>query len=430
MTALLREYDRLANTTEGRNNQLNTSAMALAQIVAGEDPAFDEQQARTTLEEACRRNGLIDDDGYPAFLATLNSGWAKGTGEPRTLAPNPKVTASGFEGRLLDVSAWLAEDHPLPERFGMGKILYREGLHWVAGEPESGKSVLAYQWALDVALSGGRALILDEEAGERDALGKLAALEPDTDRWAKGIDYLPPTGWNLLVNAAAFRQFVLDRGVSMVVVDSAATTLAGAGIEENDNGPVLQFINAVLIPLAKDHGLCVVVIDHKTKTNSDSRWARGAGSKLGAVDFQISVSASVPFSRERNGVIRIVCDKDRFGVHGRGHEWRVDVAVGDGKILPSAIDMGFGGQGVGPVERNTPGELVVLAQAVAAQAGGPLSKTAIKKLICDHKKSENGKGPGSNVAFDAVGEAIKLGLLVSAGPNAWVAAPSEGESRA
>lgn len=105
VTALLREYDRLANTTEGRNNQLNLSAMALAQIVAGEDPAFDEQQARTALEEACRRNGLIDDDGYPAFLATLNSGWAKGTGEPRSLGNAEEAQEHEFE-RAVQERVW------------------------------------------------------------------------------------------------------------------------------------------------------------------------------------------------------------------------------------------------------------------------------------------------------------------------------------
>ncbi|MFI7580560.1 bifunctional DNA primase/polymerase [Kocuria kalidii] len=418
--ALVRETIELATMgpDSGRNERLNISTMKLAQIVAG-GGVLTREMVYGAMKEACTVNGLIDEDGLESVDATFESGWSKGTTEPRLVDGGTTTDASGFEGRLLDIGSWLTEDHPIPERFGMGGILYTEGLHWVAGEPESGKSVLAYQWALDAALAGKRALILDEEAGERDALGKLVALEPRTELWASRIDYLPPTGWDLMVNAASFRQFVLDRGVSVIVVDSAATALAGAGIEENENGPVLRFINAVLIPLAKEHGLCVVVIDHKTKTNSDSRWARGAGSKLGAVDVQISVTASTPFSRDRNGVVKVVCDKDRFGVHGRGHTWRVDVAVGDGTILPSALDMGFEEKGTGKPDLGTPEPLILLAQAVVAKTGRPMSKTKVRDAVKAQAKV------GSTKAHSAVDEAIRLGLLVRAddGEN-WVPAPN------
>ncbi|WP_144836192.1 bifunctional DNA primase/polymerase [Kocuria rosea] len=418
--ALTREIVALANTESGgRNDQLNRSVFALAQIVAG--GGLSRGLVYDAVEEACKQNSLIADKGHAAFRKSFESGWSAGHGQSRTLADGPGV--SGFDARLVDLSTWFKEDHPIPERFGMGGILYEEGLHWIAGEPESGKSVLAYQWALDAIEAGKRVLIVDEEAGERDALGKLSALEPRTDRWESRLDYLPPSGWDLRVNAARFHQFVLDRGVSMVVIDSASTVLGAAGLDENSNTDVTSFIKTVLIPLAKEHDLCVVVVDHKTKSAVDSRYARGASAKLGLVDFQISVSASPAFSRDTNGALKLTCDKDRFGVHGRGHQWRVDVAVGDGKILPHAIDLGTG-KGAGAPDLGTPEPLVILAQAVVAKMGRPMSKTKIRDAVKAQAKV------GSTKAHSAVDEAIHLGLLVRAddGEN-WVPAPNGNGAR-
>lgn len=411
--ALTREIVALANRTSGgRNDQLNQAVFALAQIVAGgglsRDLVYD------AVEEACKQNGLIADDGYLAFRKTFDSAWESGYGQPRTLADGPIV--GGFDGRLVDLSAWFKEDHPIPERFGMGGIVYQEGLHWIAGEPESGKSVLAYQWALDAIEAGKRVLIVDEEAGERDALGKLAALEPRTDRWASRLDYLPPSGWDLRANAARFHQWVLDRGVSMVVIDSASTVLGAAGLDENSNTDVTSFIKTVLIPLAKEHGLCVVVVDHKTKSAVDSRYARGASAKLGLVDFQISVSASPAFSRETSGALALTCDKDRFGVHGRGHQWRVDVGVGNGRILPSAVDLGTGK----PQLRDPGDDLAVLAASVVSKAKKALPKSEIEEQM----RGTGAKGGSANLQ-QAISRAIELGMLTKSATDryGWEVAP-------
>lgn len=103
IAALFREMHELANTaTGGRNDHLNSSAMKLAQIAAAEDSAFSEDLARGMLEEACRANGLITDDGYDAFLKTLRSGWEAGSGQPRELAKADEYQDLLFEREVRD----------------------------------------------------------------------------------------------------------------------------------------------------------------------------------------------------------------------------------------------------------------------------------------------------------------------------------------
>ena len=231
----------------------------------------------------------------------------------------------------FDVSGWLATDHPAPKRLGQGRILYEGGLHTLVGEPESGKSVLAYQWMIDVMRSGGRCVLLDEEAGPYDAMGKLQALGLTRDL-AQHLTYLQPRGRNLDRLANEFHE-VVGHDCKMLVVDSMAAVLATAGKEENSNADVTEFVNKVLLPLAKGRGVAVVVIDHKTKGTTGERYSRGASAKLGIVDMSIEVEATTPFSRDQDGLLKLTCHKDRFGYTGRGFTWQAKVGTTGGLHL-------------------------------------------------------------------------------------------------
>lgn len=84
--ALERELEILNNTSDGnRNNQLNTSAMKLAQLVAGGE--LDEAEVTDKLEIVARGIGLDE----RAIRATIASGFKKGVTEPRRAPEMPTL---------------------------------------------------------------------------------------------------------------------------------------------------------------------------------------------------------------------------------------------------------------------------------------------------------------------------------------------------
>ncbi len=101
------EIEGLARTTTGeRNNRLNIAALKLGEFVAAD--ALDEQRVRLALLDACRVNGLVDDDGERTVLATIESGMSKGLKQPRAIPklkptkvsqqPTIKLEVDGLEG--------------------------------------------------------------------------------------------------------------------------------------------------------------------------------------------------------------------------------------------------------------------------------------------------------------------------------------------
>jgi Bifunctional DNA primase/polymerase, N-terminal len=91
-TALENECNAVASARPGtRNDQLNTSAFNLFQLVAG--GYLNEQEVRERLFAAAEASGLVDDDGPQAVEATINSGAQAGRAQPR-LQPPPQPQPS------------------------------------------------------------------------------------------------------------------------------------------------------------------------------------------------------------------------------------------------------------------------------------------------------------------------------------------------
>jgi hypothetical protein len=81
-TALANEIAVLAATAPGgRNVQLNRSAFALFQLVAGGE--LDDRGIADALIDACHQNGLVEEDGLPGVRATIASGARAGLQHPR-----------------------------------------------------------------------------------------------------------------------------------------------------------------------------------------------------------------------------------------------------------------------------------------------------------------------------------------------------------
>lgn len=213
-----------------------------------------------------------------------------------------------------------------------GDMLYESGLHSIAGPPDSGKTTLALFWAIQLLKEEKNVLFLDEEGGEEIVAEKMQALGATCED-LEFVSYVPFPGrsWDD-DDVGELMSFAKEINPAMMLVDSSAAFLARAGLDENSAPAVTSWWSRVLTPIARDIGAAVLVIDHDVKSSEASRYARGSGAKLAAIDCQVKVTMVTPFTREQEGNLKVVITKDRRGWLHR--HWDVQVHTGNGIIHP------------------------------------------------------------------------------------------------
>jgi 5S rRNA maturation endonuclease (ribonuclease M5) len=218
-----------------------------------------------------------------------------------------------------------------PELLANG-MLYKGGLHGIAGAPDCGKTTLALHWAVQLLREGKRVAFFDEEGGSEIVAEKLCGLGAESFHM-ENLIYVPFPGkmWDDS-DVEALLEFLRDARPELALWDSSAAFLARAGLDENSAPAVTNWWARVLTPIARELHAAVLVIDHDTKASEQSRYARGSGAKLAALDVQYKVEMVSPFTRHKNGELKLSVSKDR-----RGHlerNWIVDMIVGMGTINP------------------------------------------------------------------------------------------------
>ena len=220
----------------------------------------------------------------------------------------------------------------VPSPVLLGDFLYEGGLHSIAGAPDCGKTTLALFWALSLVRQGRNVLFLDEEGGQEIVAEKLVALgasHSDLD----SLLYIPFPGrsWSES-DIASLLDLAEEVTPALLLVDSSAAFMARAGLDETRASDVTRFWAQVLTPVARQVGAAVLVIDHDTKSTEQSRYARGSGAKLCAIDVQVKVTLEKPFTREQDGDLRVIVTKDRRGYLCR--HWDVQMKTAGGNISP------------------------------------------------------------------------------------------------
>lgn len=218
-------------------------------------------------------------------------------------------------------------------------MLYRGGLHCIAGAPDSGKTTLALYWAVKLLSEGCRVAFFDEEGGQEIVAEKLISLGAKP-RDMENLIYVPFPGkqWDD-ADVEALMEFMSENRPDMALWDSSAAFLARAGLDENSAPAVTNWWARVLTPLARDLNAAVLVIDHDTKSSESSRYARGSGAKLAALDVQFKIEIVVPFSRQQSGELKFHVSKDRRGWLYR--DWRVRMGSLGGVLVPQFTKASF-----------------------------------------------------------------------------------------
>lgn len=312
--ALADECRKVATALHGtRNEQLNKSTFALAQLVAGGE--MDEIEARRRLEGAAIASGLD-----PAEIAaTINSGFSGGAASPRA-APESKFyrpQANGAPGAPEPVQVAILETVPASDFIGRPKpirqFLVPELIPWrnvtmLAGDGGTGKSLLAMQLAVACTtgtrwmgheVREGTALYFSAEDDADETHIRLRDI-CDSDRidlpsglhiaFMAGRDCILATENIKAGTLAATPLFArLNATIeahkpALVVLDNLADIY---GANENIRGLARQFVG-MLRGLAIEHDCAILLLSHPsltgissgTGTSGNTAWNNSVRSRL------------------------------------------------------------------------------------------------------------------------------------------------------
>jgi hypothetical protein len=283
LAALAAEAHEVEASQPGqRNHQLNTSAFRIFGIVKGGH--LDEGMARLRLERAGLHVGLSADE----IRSTLDSAWK--AAEPRHPEQDLQPVAirrNLDETRRTYRTLSIEELESLPPPKWLLPNILPEGQTWLYGEPGSGKTFLALDWAAAVAATGLNVIYFVGEG----VTGFARRVHAWRRAHAKNLStfYAVPQAPHLLDREAVgiLRQTVTELSPALVVVDTFAR--ASVGGDENSAKDVGLAIDA-LDTLWREHGVSSLVIHHSNKYGGSER---GSSAIRGAADATWEVKAGL-----------------------------------------------------------------------------------------------------------------------------------------
>jgi DNA-binding CsgD family transcriptional regulator/RecA/RadA recombinase len=194
-------------------------------------------------------------------------------------------------------------------------------IHIVYGEPESGKTILALRWALDVIEAGGRVVIVDEESGPAKIGGLLGDMGADPEKVDQQLRYFAFPSLDLKAWKEAAIE-ILEFQPQLIIMDSLTDLMANAGIDENKGAEVTQWMLGVPQMMARSPGApAVVLIDHVTKATENTRYSVGSRAKKAKADVLWYVDKVSDFDRLTLGRVELKRHKNRPGVLEPKHVW-------------------------------------------------------------------------------------------------------------
>lgn len=219
--------------------------------------------------------------------------------------------------RDLD-AAWEGEQIPPPDlcclEDGFG-LFYRGRINGIHGEPESGKSWVAWITTSQILIAGGRVLYIDYEDSEHGAAQRLIALGVWKQTAMSGrFGYIRPE--EPLSSGTNVRQWdtLLSAGWDIVIVDSTNEAMVMEGLDPSDNKDSGTFLRRLARPVVNT-GAGVLLLDHVAK-NRDTRsnWAIGAQQKRAMIrGASYLIENSRPFGRGLEGEATLSVAKDTPG---------------------------------------------------------------------------------------------------------------------
>jgi len=324
----------------GRNIELNNAAMRMGHMIAAGWIGRATVEGR--LFDAAMACGLVQEDGKPAVLATMNSGLVAGEKEPHGPLPDrddyrpANDTTERQSADTAAISRWKFHtgEPAAPPQWLIKNILPRAGAALVAGQWGTFKTTAALDICVAVMTElpfagryrikrrGGVLFIALE--GERMLASRLTAIAMH-----QGIADALPFAWRgdcppLTDNSAvdtlckladeAAHEIKARFGlpIALIVIDTVITAAQHKEGGDNDSA-ASQRVMSAMAALAKHTDALVVGIDHFGKVIETG--TRGSSAKEGAADTVLALLAD----RELSGGVkntRLAVRKQRDGVSG------------------------------------------------------------------------------------------------------------------
>lgn len=322
--ALEAEVHAVSIAAEGtRNQQLNTAAFALGQLVAGGE--LDEHDALSSLEAAARACDLPEGEA----TATIASGMSAGRAEPRRA---PESNGSGVVHRLpapamlpvdqpaarITIEPWLtfSKNSQAEMEFLIDGLWPVKSFAFIASPPKKGKTWLGLAAAISIASGTSfigefdvpkprRVLYLALEGARQAIRARIGALtrgvnlDPDSDVLDNLDIAYRPRGINLADPewAAEIANIAADNQYAVIFVDVLRNA---ARIKESDSTE-FGHLRSLLEPAL--HHCSISLLHHFTKLSelskerSPAERMSGSGAMYGALDVGIFITGSEEHAR-------------------------------------------------------------------------------------------------------------------------------------
>jgi hypothetical protein len=265
-----------------RNNQLNKSAFLVYGAVKGGH--LDHSIATMRMQQAADHVGLDPEEARK----TLDSAW--NGAEPRhpteRLDPVPSEGATGSERQTFRLlSPEDLELLPPPEWLLEGRL--PEGQTWMYGEPGSGKTFLALDWAASVSAKGMNVIYFVGE-GVQGFARRVWAWRQAYGRDISTFRAVPQAPHLLQPKSVEMLRDTVEKfSPALIVIDTFAR--AAVGGDENSARDVGMAID-VLDGLWREMKVSSLVVHHSTKYQGVER---GSSAIRGAADASWEVQAGI-----------------------------------------------------------------------------------------------------------------------------------------
>lgn len=252
----------------------------------------------------------------------------------------PKVYTLGDLGELPQPD-WLIQD-----------MLQQHSFAVIHGDPASGKSLLAQDWAMCVQ---NGIPWLGKNTIQSDVLWLIAegqsGIHPRSLAWqqARFVDFIPPV--TVIIDVpdlwhppdrppspefAAIEEHILTGGFGLVIVDTLSATFGGGN--ENMQQDMNQFVRACQRLMAG--GATVMVNHHNAKS---TQTVRGSTVLKGACDQMIETDAT--FADGKIVRVKVSCTKRKDGMpfkpfYLQGDDYLVNTTIGTSVAFSRSQDTG------------------------------------------------------------------------------------------
>lgn len=311
----------------------------VAELGASVDPGVDRRDRELAVASTARRlEQGAETAGWRTLSDLINAPVVAQVREWLDLLDEPEKE-TGVVANRVDLGALVRDGVPEPEWLIPG-LIYQAQIHWMQGEPASGKTLLTLALLYRYCEGGGTVLWLDEESGQIQTARRLQALGADPDVLSARFLYHARPGLSLdPADLDALFRLMAEEKPQVVVIDSVSDSLGQASLDEDANGDVTRWAKQFLEPLKFTYGASVIAIDHVTKSkDSRGKYARGAGAKKSKTDAAWKVVKVTDFGVGRMGLIRLECDKDRDGYLPPKVAFRIGGGP-DNRIVVDQVDL-------------------------------------------------------------------------------------------